>query len=155
MRLLFPGSLRIASLETDSARTASLRVGSLRKIAGSLLRGSATGSSSDRDGGAATCVATLLFVSGDGNCALAMAAAREASLIPRRSSVQRSTRVPHMPQNFMPGSFTWPHPEHFALPDWRLLRSTCRFSIRTPHEPQNLYSGRFSVPQKVQSMGNP
>ncbi len=37
----------MASLDTDSARTDSLRGGSLRKIAGSPLRGSATGASSD------------------------------------------------------------------------------------------------------------
>jgi hypothetical protein len=151
MRPPFPDSFRMASLDTDSARTDSRR-GSLRKIVGSPLRGSAIGASSDDTGGAATWVVALPFTSGDGNCALAMAAAREASLAPRRSSMRRSTRVPHMPQNFIPGSFTWPHPAHFALPDWWLLRSTCRLSIRTPHVPQNLYSGRFSVPQKVQSM---
>ena len=157
MRPLFPDSLRIASLDTDSARKTSLRGewlrwDSLRKIAGSPRRGSATGASSDGSGGAATCVVALPFTSGGGNCALAMAAAREASPVPRRSSMRRSTRVPHMPQNFMPGSFTWPHPTHFVLPDGWLLRSACRLSSRTPHEPQNLYSGRFSVPQKVQSM---
>jgi len=153
MRPLFPGSLRRASLDAGSARSVPLRGGSLRKIAGSPLRGSATGASSDGSAiGTATRVVDLRFTSGGGSCALAMAAAREASLEPRRSSMRRSTRDPHIPQNFMPGSFTCPHPAHFGLPDSWVLRSACRLSSRTPQDPQNLYSGRFSVPQKVQSM---
>jgi hypothetical protein len=145
-------SWRIASLDKDSARTAPPRGGSLRKMAGSSRRESATGASSDLSARATTCADGLRFTSGGGSCAFAIAAAREASLEPRRSSVRRSIRVPHMPQNFMPGSFTWPHPAHFVLPAWCVLRSTCRLSMRTPQVPQNLYSGRFSVPQKVQSM---
>lgn len=123
---------------------------SLRKFAVSPLRGSETTSLSTGFGGAITWVVPRLVTSGEGNWALAMAAARSSSL--RRSSVRRSTRVPHMPQNFMPGSLLWPHPAHFVLPAWCDLRSTCRLSMRTPQVPQNLYSGRFSVPQKVQSM---
>src|SRR5579864_2680254 len=154
MRPLFPDSLRMASLDTDSVRKASLRGESLRKIVGSPRRGSATGGSSD-DSDRATCAVALPFPSGGGNWALAMAAAREASVGARRSSMRRSMRVPHMPQNFMPGSFTWPQLPHFVLPDWWLRRSACRLSSRTPHVPQNLYSGRFSFPQKVQSMRYP
>ena len=156
MRPPFPDSLRMASLETDSACTASLRGGSLRKIVGSLLRGSATGASSDRDGGAATCVVALPFVSGDGNCALAMAAARESSLIPRRSSMRRSTRVPHIPQNFMPGSFTWSHPEHFALPDWRpsapLAASPCALRMsRKTYIPDGFQSRKVQAREPLNS----
>ena len=159
MRPPFPCSWRTTcswrtSLARDSARAA--RGGSLRKMAGSSRRGSATGVSLDFSGDfsatATTCADGLRFTSGGGSCAFAIAAAREASLEPRRSSVRRSMRVPHMPQNFIPGSFTWPHPAHFVLPAWCVLRSTCRLSMRTPQVPQNLYSGRFSVPQKVQSM---
>src|ERR1041384_8081440 len=146
MRPRFPDSVRMVSLATVSACTALLR-----KIAGSPLRGVATGASSF-SGSSTTCVAVLRFTSGDGNCALAMAAAREASPAPRRSSMRRSMRVPHMPQNFIPGSFTWPHSAQVVLPDLCVRRSACRLSRRTPQLPQNLYSGRFSVPQKVQSM---
>ena len=151
MRPPFPDS-RMVSLDTESARIVPLSRGSLRKIAGSPLRGIAMGDSSDISGSIATGAVALRFTSGEGNCALAMAAAREASLSPRRSSMRRSMRVPHMPQNFMPGSFTWPHPAQVVLPDLCVLRSVCRLSMRTPQLPQNLYSGRFSVPQKVQSM---
>jgi hypothetical protein len=129
-----------------------LRGVSLRKIAGSPLRGSATGVSSDFSATATPCAADLRFTSGGGSCAFAIAAAREASPEPRRSSMRRSIRVPHMPQNFIPGSFKWPQPAHVVLPDLRVLRSACRLSMRTPQVPQNLCSGRFSVPQKVQSM---
>jgi len=148
MRPPFPCSWRIASLDRDSAA----RGGWLRKMAGSPRRGSGRGTSSETSGGAATCVVARPFTSGGGSCAFAMAAAREAASEPRRSSMRRSIRVPHMPQNFMPGSFTWPQPAHFVLPACCVLRSTCRLSRRTPQVPQNLYSGRFSVPQKVQSM---
>jgi hypothetical protein len=91
--------------------------------------------------------------SGEGNCALAMAPARASSDAPRRSAMRRSILVPHIPQNFMPGSLTCPQPSHFVhMPDVSFLRSKWRRSRRTPQLPQNLYSGRFSVPQKVQSM---
>jgi hypothetical protein len=148
---LFPESLRMASLRKGSLPAPSTRDGSLRKIAASPLRGSGAIKSSTGDGPA---VWTMVrpFVSGEGNWAFAMAAARSSSSVLRRSSVRRSTRVPHMPQNFMPGSLLWPHPAHFVLPAWLVRRSTCRLSMRTPQVPQNLYSGRFSVPQKVHSM---
>ncbi len=76
--------LWILRLDTDLrhiARGSSLR-GSLRKMAGSPLRGSATGASSGIASSASaehTCVVALPFTSGDGSCALAMAAAREAA----------------------------------------------------------------------------
>ena len=152
MRPPFPDSLRMTSLDTDSSRGVPLRGVSLRNIAGSPLRGSATAVSTDGSAvGAATSVVDLRFTSGGGNCALAMAAAREASPVPRRSSMRRSMRVPHMPQNFMPGSFKWPQPAHFCCricpaPLFRLPPS-----MRTPQVPQNLYSGRLSVPQKVKA----
>src|SRR5690349_4674523 len=136
----------------DSLRTTSFRPPSSRKIAGSPRCGSAAGATSSTAVAAAR--ATLLPpTSGDGSCALAMAAARASSDAPRRSVMRRSILVPHIPQNFMPGSLTCPQPSHFVLmPDLSFLRSNWRRSSRTPQLPQNLYSGRFSVPQKVQSM---
>jgi hypothetical protein len=126
---------------------------SLRKIAGSSLRGREMGTSALRSGNSTTCAAILPPESGVGNWALAIAAARGSSAVARLSCTRRSTLVPHMPQNFNPGSFTWLHAEHFMLrPPELARRSVCRRSSRTPHMPQNLCSRRFSVPQKVQSM---
>jgi hypothetical protein len=146
--------LRDDSLSEDSfaGRLGSV-TDSLRKMAGSPLRGSAMRTSSARFGNSATGADTLPRASGVGSWALAIAAARGPSPLARRSCIRRSTLVPHMPQNFRPASFTWSQDEHFKLMPLVLARrSVCRRSSRTPHMPQNLCSWWFSVPQKVQSM---
>ena len=85
---------------------------------------------------------------------MAMAVARGSSGEgTRRSTARRSTRLPHMPQNFCADSLACPQAWHFK-PSRRTLLSALRRSSRTPHIPQNLFSGRFSVPQKVHNIGS-